>query len=136
MNNRTYEFNYDGTVTSAGTVTNTKTYEFDYEETVTSAGTVAGRIVSYDIVFSDPVPTDNASLITSGTLSDARLSSNVPLKNTVNIFTQNQTINGDVYTIDFRVPMAANPVVKNIRATGVTRSLDYSFSGYGSLGTY
>ena len=47
-----------------------------------------------------------------------------------------QTINGDVYTIDFRVPMAANPVVKNIRATGVTRSLDYSFSGYGSLGSY
>lgn len=100
MNNRTYEFNYDGTVTSAGTVTNTKTYEFDYEETVTSAGTVAGRIVSYDIVFSDPVPTDNASLITSGTLSDARLSSNVPLKNTVNIFTQNQTINGDVEITD------------------------------------
>ena len=100
MNNRTYEFNYDGTVTSAGTVTNTKTYEFDYEETVTSAGTVAGRIVSYDIVFSDPVPTDNASLITSGTLPDARLSSNVPLKNTVNIFTQNQTINGDVEITD------------------------------------
>ncbi len=47
-----------------------------------------------------------------------------------------QTINGDVYTIDFRVPMAANPVVKNIRATGVTRSLDYSFSGYGSLSSY
>jgi hypothetical protein len=47
-----------------------------------------------------------------------------------------QTINGDVYTIDFRVPMAANPVVKNIRATGVTRSFDYSFSGYDSLGTY
>ena len=100
MNNRTYEFNYDGTVTSAGTVTNTKTYEFDYEETVTSAGTVAGRLVSYDIVFSDPVPTDNASLITSGTLSDARLSSNVPLKNTANIFTQNQTINGDVEVTD------------------------------------
>ena len=79
---------------------NNRTYEFNYDETVTSAGTVAGRIVSYDIVFSDPVPTDNASLITSGTLPDARLSSNVPLKNTVNIFTQNQTINGDVEVTD------------------------------------
>jgi len=79
---------------------NNKTYEFDYDETVTSAGTVAGRIVSYDIVFSDSVPTDNASLITSGTLSDARLSSNVPLKNMANIFTQNQTINGDVEVTD------------------------------------
>ena len=35
---------------------NNKTYEFDYDEIVTSAGTVAGRIVSYDIVFSDQGP--------------------------------------------------------------------------------
>ena len=47
-----------------------------------------------------------------------------------------QTTNGDVYTIDFRVPMAANPVVKNVRATGTTRSFDYSMAGYGSLGSY
>ena len=47
-----------------------------------------------------------------------------------------QTTNGDVYTIDFRVPMAANPVVKSVRATGATRSFDYSMAGYGNLGSY
>ncbi len=41
-----------------------------------------------------------------------------------------RTINGDVYTIDFRVPMSANPVVKFTATTGVTRTFDYSFSGY------
>jgi hypothetical protein len=38
--------------------------------------------------------------------------------------------NGDVYTIDFRIPMSANPVVKYIASTGSTRTFDYSFSGY------
>jgi len=33
-----------------------------------------------------------ATILTSGTLSDARLSSNVPFKNTANTFTENQTI--------------------------------------------
>lgn len=36
----------------------------------------------------------NASDLVSGTLNDARLSSNVPLKNAENTFTQNQTIAG------------------------------------------
>lgn len=38
--------------------------------------------------------------------------------------------NGDVYTIDFRLPMSANPVVKFTAATGVTKTFDYTFSGY------
>lgn len=41
-----------------------------------------------------------------------------------------RTISGDVYTIDYRVPMSANPVVKYTASTGVTRTFDYSFSGY------
>ena len=41
-----------------------------------------------------------------------------------------RTINGDVYTIDYRVPMSANPVVKYTASTGTTRTFDYSFSGY------
>lgn len=47
-----------------------------------------------------------------------------------------KTVSGDVYTIDFRVPMAANPVVKYTASTGITRSFDYSTSGYGSLSQY
>ena len=47
-----------------------------------------------------------------------------------------RTATNDVYTIDFRVPMAANPVVKFTQATGTTRSFDYSISGYGTLGSY
>ncbi len=41
-----------------------------------------------------------------------------------------KTANGDVYTIDFRLPMSANPVVKKTLATGVIRTFDYTFSGY------
>ena len=38
--------------------------------------------------------TTNASDLTSGTLADARLSSNVPLKDAANTYTANQTLNG------------------------------------------
>jgi len=38
--------------------------------------------------------------------------------------------NGDEYTIDYRVPMSANPVVKYSASNGTTRTFDYSFSGY------
>ncbi len=38
------------------------------------------------------IQTTNASLLTSGTLADARLSANVPLKDAANTFTQTQTI--------------------------------------------
>lgn len=38
--------------------------------------------------------TTDASLLTSGTLADARLSSNVALEDTANTFSQNQTLNG------------------------------------------
>lgn len=37
---------------------------------------------------------------------------------------------GDVYTIDFRVPMSANPVLKFTKSAGTTKRFDYSFSGY------
>ena len=45
-----------------------------------------------------------------------------------------QTTQGYVYTIDFRVPMSANPVVKYDN-TGTTL-FDYSFSGYSQFTTY
>ncbi len=45
-----------------------------------------------------------------------------------------QAANGDVYTIDFRVPMSANPVVKRTSAGLVY--FDYSFSGYSQYTTY
>ena len=41
-----------------------------------------------------------------------------------------QTTAGDVYTIDFRVPMSANPVVKYTKSSGQTALFNYSFSGY------
>jgi hypothetical protein len=42
---------------------------------------------------------ENASLLTSGTVADARLSSNVPLKNAANTFTAAQTISGAALTV-------------------------------------
>ena len=41
-----------------------------------------------------------------------------------------QTSAGDVYTIDFRVPMSANPVVKYTKSSGQTALFNYSFAGY------
>lgn len=41
------------------------------------------------------IQTTNASLLTSGTLADARLSGNVPLKDAANTFTQTQTLAAD-----------------------------------------
>ena len=43
-------------------------------------------------------PTTDASLLTSGTLADARLSANVPLKDTANTFTTDQTFSGTANT--------------------------------------
>lgn len=43
---------------------------------------------------SGTICTTDAADLTSGTLADARLSSNVPLKDAANTFTQNQTLNG------------------------------------------
>jgi hypothetical protein len=43
-------------------------------------------------------PTTDASLLTSGTLSDSRLSANVPLKDTANTFTTDQTFSGTANT--------------------------------------
>jgi len=52
-----------------------------------------------------------ATILTSGTLADARLSSNVPLKNTANTFTENQTIS------------KSNPQLDIISATTAKASL-------------
>jgi len=52
-----------------------------------------------------------ASILTSGTLADARLSSNVPLKNTANTFTENQTIS------------KSNPQVELVSATTAKATL-------------
>jgi uncharacterized protein YaiE (UPF0345 family) len=72
---------------------------------LTVSGTISGNGSSITSI--------NASNISSGTLADARLSSNVPLKNVSNTFTANQqinasggvglTINGvaNYYTVDF-----------------------------------
>jgi hypothetical protein len=43
-------------------------------------------------------PTTDASLLTSGTLADSRLSANVPLKDTTNTFTTDQTFSGTANT--------------------------------------
>ncbi len=56
-------------------------------------------------ILKSSITTTDASLLTSGTLLDARLSSNVPLKNAANVFSAQQTIT------------AANPAL-TINATG------------------
>ena len=55
------------------------------------------------------ITTRSATDLTSGTLADARLSSNVPLKNTANTFTANQTIS-----------VTGAPSILNIASNGST----------------
>jgi hypothetical protein len=50
--------------------------------------------VGWRIVAQSATANNDASLLTTGTLADARLSTNVPLKDAANTFTQNQTLNG------------------------------------------
>jgi hypothetical protein len=50
---------------------------------------------------SDPLAALSASALTTGTVPDARLSANVPLKNTQNTFTTNQIVNAPNPTLIF-----------------------------------
>jgi uncharacterized protein YaiE (UPF0345 family) len=63
---------------------------FSVPVTVSSNLTVSGTISGNG----SSITSLNASNISSGTLADARLSSNVPLKNAANAFTASQTITG------------------------------------------
>jgi hypothetical protein len=82
--------------------------------------------------FSDASPpTTNASLLTSGTLADARLSSNVPLIASANSFTAGQTItapaNTSALTASYSVTGANTTPLLNLSGTwntsGVARGL-------------
>ena len=59
---------------------------------VTSGGAPAAHHVSHETGGSDALAALSAAILTSGTLPDARLSANVPLKNTANAFTAAQTM--------------------------------------------
>jgi hypothetical protein len=60
----------------------------------------------------------NASNISTGTLADARLSSNVPLKNAANTFTANQTLNAGASSI-FTINSSSSPQLR-FENTGAT----------------
>jgi len=72
--------------TAAGTLT--AVTDGDYLLGLNSAGTFVRKVLKSSIITTD------ASLLTSGTLADARLSSNVPLKDAANVFTAAQTVAG------------------------------------------
>jgi len=95
--------------------------------------------------FSDASPpTTNASLLTSGTLADARLSSNVPLIASANSFTAGQTItaaaNTSALTASYSVTGANTTPLLNLSgtwnttgvATGLKLNITNTASGTGS----
>lgn len=78
-------------------------------------------------------PTTDASLLTSGTLADARLSSNVPQKNTANTFTSDQTFSGTANTAPSQTAASASSLMtrdlsdtRYIRETVVYRATSNS----------
>jgi hypothetical protein len=88
-------------------------------------------------------PTTNASLLTSGTLADARLSSNVPLINAGNSFTAGQTItaaaNTSALTASYSVTGANTTPLLNLsgtwNTTGVATGLKLNITDTASAAT-
>jgi hypothetical protein len=71
---------------------------YDTDEPMLPAGG-SGHGTAHNSGGSDPITALDAGVITTGTLVDARLSANVPLKNAANTFTPAQTFASDiVYT--------------------------------------
>jgi hypothetical protein len=62
---------------------------YDTDEPIVPTGTT--HAITHETGGTDPITNLSATVLTSGTLPDARLSTNVPLKNVANTFTQNQT---------------------------------------------
>jgi len=56
------------------------------------SGGVATHHVTHETGGTDPITSVSGAIVTSGTVADARLSANVPLKNVNNIFTESQQI--------------------------------------------
>jgi hypothetical protein len=73
----------------------------------------------------------NASNLSSGTVADARLSSNVPLKNAANTFTAAQTISVDYATLYLNHPSAT----ANARRIGLTSDGTLNVSARDDAGT-
>lgn len=102
--------------TAAGTLT--AVTDGDYLLGLNAAGTFVRKVLKSSIITTD------ASLLTSGTLADARLSANVPLKNAANVFTSGtQTFQtGGAAVTAVRVKDATNqtaPAVELIRSDDV-----------------
>ena len=70
---------------------------------VVFAGPASGALAAptFRLLIANDIPNLDASKITSGTFSDARLSGNVPLKSTANTFTANQVVSGSVTATSF-----------------------------------
>jgi hypothetical protein len=67
----------------------------------------------------------NASDLTSGTLADARLSSNVPLRNAANTFTANQTVTGNLTASgSLSIGTSAQFTEQTFTPTGTTQTID------------
>jgi hypothetical protein len=60
--------------------------------TGTGGGALTAHHTTHETGGSDPIAALAGSVITSGTVADARLSANVPLLNAANVFTQDQTV--------------------------------------------
>ncbi|HRK00912.1 MAG TPA: hypothetical protein PL089_14980 [Ignavibacteria bacterium] len=75
-----------------------------------------------------PIAANNASLLTSGTLADARLSSNVPLKNANNTFTGTTNIfdNPPIFTNGIVLGSANNVVYSDVDNNSVYTNVNSS----------
>ncbi len=81
------------TVKDEGTVLTTAATSLNFSGAGVTATNTAGAVT---VTVPGGSATTDATLLTSGTLADARLSSNIPKKNTANAFTGNQVVTGNV----------------------------------------
>lgn len=132
------------TSSSGGAPTNSPTFTGIPQGPTAAPGTNTTQLATTEFVLANGGSTTDASLLTSGTLADARVSSNVALKNIDNSFSADQTISkaspifkikgtADAQTVTIAI---ANPVgsiiggITGSNASGEIRIGAFTSGGY------
>jgi hypothetical protein len=126
---------FTGSAFNGGTFSGSTFSGTTFNGTNFNGGTFTGTHVGTHVGDGSGLTNLNASNITSGTLNDARLSSNVALKNAANVFTQLNTFNNGIAVNRNGAPPV--DVFSDFNGTsGEMAKFRWTDAGFGTIGTY